>query len=176
MRVSNIFFAVLFCVLIGITLAFSLNDGLDKSLYDFISAPSKASWLKFETDVKSDKLYPDREVYLNLLEYHDACGHRDWPNSMALIGITPTEYVAQQVKRINSALDYIQAHETEKLWRLLEALALQSFDEDFLWTAGELVARLSPDKFDIFTTRVVKVHPRQAWIIERIRERWLGSK
>jgi hypothetical protein len=156
----------------GCSLVSAQGTTTRSSIEAFLAAPSISTWQTFEADVHS-KRYDPGTPYRDVIDYHDARSKRDLPNSMARTGITPDKYVTLQSKRADSALGRIQKKASEDLWRLLRALAVQVFDEDLLCTACEIAARVSPVRFEEFAADVVRLHPEQSWIIERIRERWL---
>jgi hypothetical protein len=155
------------------------SDGLGaaaNSLGSFLSHPSAATWTAFEDDVEAGKYGPPDALYPELLEYHSAREHRDLPNSMALIGITPDDYVKAQAARADAALEVIRQHQGQGLWRFLSRLATQTFDDGLVWTGTEIAARLSPERFDQIAAEAVKKVPANGWIVERVRERWLRSR
>ena len=143
------------------------------SLERFVANPSLSSWEAFEADVRAGRYGPDASLFPQVLTYHDAQLHRDFPNSMALKGITPNQYVELEIKQIDTALKRLRKSSSEDLWRVISAMALQDFNEELVWTACEIAARVSRDRFETIAADVVRLHPEEAWIIKRTRERWL---
>lgn len=143
------------------------------SLDAFIANPSPSSWRAFEADVRAGHYGPASSPFPQVLEYQDAQLHRDFPNSMTLRGMTPDQYVGLQIKRVDSALKRIQNSNLDDVWRLIRAMGVQDFDEDLVWTAGEIAARISPGKFEELAADIVRLHPERSWIVERTRARWL---
>jgi len=115
-------------------------------------------------------------VVAQVLEYHSAREKRDLPNSMALSGISPEEFVKQEAARADASLARIRAGQTGDLWRLLQVMASQTFDDRLVFTAAEIAARLTPSRFEAMASVAAKARPENAWIFERIRERWLTAK
>lgn len=151
----------------------SLEDGKG-SFERFLSAPSQ-TWEDFDHSFDAKQLDPKQSLADQVLEYHDARSHRDFPNSMSLIGITPHEYVEEQTSRAEAALDLIRSNECPTLWWFIETMALQNFDEDLLATALELAARLSAVEFSEIASQVEKLFPKKDYLIDHVRRRWIGS-
>jgi hypothetical protein len=140
----------------------------------FLSHPSKDTWEALKSDAKLGRL--SSRYFEQILIYHEARLDRDFPNSMSLVGITPNEFVKLRREQVDSALSIIRSAQDKSLWRLLDGLALQDFDEDLVWTALEIAARLSQSKFEEIAQTLKRIHPDEAWIVERIVENWLTPR
>jgi hypothetical protein len=170
---SMLLIAVLLVFICRVCAPASHAAGSD-SLDVFPASPSQASWRSFLGKVRSKRYKgPDGPVFSQLLNFFDAAELREFPNSMALTGITPDQFVDEQIKRANSALAFIREHQTRNLWLVIGRLATQSFDDELIFNSCELAIRLSPKRFNALALKVEKLHPGKKWIVERIRERWL---
>lgn len=144
------------------------------SLEVFLLRPSQASWRSFRDEVCSRRYKGTEEpLFFQLWKFLNATGHRDLPNSMALVGITPDQFVDKQIKRANSALAFIRKLQTRDLWLVIDRLATQTFDDELIFHSCELAIRLSPKRFSALAAKVEKLHPGKKWIVESTRERWL---
>lgn len=124
-----------------------VSENFKTSCELFLEKPSLVLWHQFEVDIRTGHYDASRRVFRDVLEYHDARLKRDLPNSMALSDVKPNNFVANQQRRADSAFLSIKAQESNDLWRILEKLSNQSFDEDLMRTSCEIAARLSPSKF-----------------------------
>jgi hypothetical protein len=169
---------ILFCIISAVVALFRSKVFAEKkaandSFEMFLTKPTQVYWRSFEVNIKSGYYH---QVFQQVLEYHDARMKRDLPNSMALTGPAQDKFMKQHNKRIIFALNSIRSKESSDLWRLLGKLGSQNFDEDLVWTAFEIAARLSPPKFETIAKDVERLHPDQTWIIENIRERWFNLR
>jgi hypothetical protein len=147
--------------------------GAESSLERFVSSPSRESWQVFKSDVHLGYYKSNGSVFLKLIEYHEAREKRDLPNSMALKNITPDQFVRMQIKRADEALVYLRKNNDAEFWRVVEKLAVQEFDEGLARTALEIIARLSPKRFDAMTAALRKQNADKSRIIEDTRSKWL---
>lgn len=169
------------CMLSAVLVMSGVNSGESdrsvKSSYElFLASPSLVSWHHFETDIRTGRYDASMPVFRDVLEYHDARLKRDLPNSMALSGIDPKNFVDKQQRRTDSALLSIKVQESIYLWRMLEKLASQDFDEDLMWTSCEITARLSPSKFEIILNEVQRLHPERKRMFRILRSRWIHCR
>jgi len=173
---------ILALALVGLTCAAALSSAdaptssPPQTLETFLDAPSLQSWRSLEEDVRAGRYDAPEMVVAQVLEYHSAREKRDLPNSMALSGISPEEFVKQEAARADASLARIRAGQTGDLWRLLQVMASQTFDDGLVFTAAEIAARLTPSRFEAMASVAAKARPENAWIFERIRERWLTAK
>ncbi len=171
---SILLFAVLFPVCICSARIPASRAASVNPLDVFLSSQSQTSWRSFEDQVRSRRyIGPDERLFFHLWKFLNATGHRDLPNSMALVGMTPDQFVDRQIKQANLALAFIRKHQTRNLWLVIDRLATQTFDDELIFHSCELAIRLSPNKFNALADKVVKLHPGNKWIVQRTRERWL---
>lgn len=169
-----------FCSLLSLSVFFSgpcFAGGKALSTFDeFISAPSENTWDAFEKAVLAKRFGTRNILFAQVLEYHEARMHRDLPNSMTLVGITPNEYIRIQERRVEAAFALIKKKQSADLWKLLSALVMQDFAEELMGTALEIAARISPAEFEKLATKALKVRPDYDWMIAGIRELWTCEK
>lgn len=163
-------------LLLAATLASNAANGTgsySSSLEGFLAAPSMSTWIEFKREVESEKGDVRQSPFLALLEYHQSRERRDLPNSMALVGISPDEFVKQQEAEVERSFELIRQRQSEDLWRLLRTLVLQNFDDGLVDTASEVAARLSPERFAKLAAEVEKSQPAKSWIMGRNQSRWI---
>lgn len=133
----------------------------------FVEKPAWQGWVALEAAAQTGRCpgTPAPEV----VEYSHAVANRD------LIG-SPGGYAKEQLARADAALAELRRAQTEDLWRLLRAMAAQTFDDELVLAAAELTARLAPQRFEALASDTVKANPARAPIFERVRQRWLAGK
>lgn len=93
---------------------------------------------------------PDSQpsAYSLVVEYYIVAMKRDLPNSMAIVGTTPREYVAGLQVQLDSLVVQLSQHDCGELWALLRVMATHDADETLVGTASEIAWRLSPDRYN----------------------------
>lgn len=140
----------------------------ETSVASFVAAPSEATWEALVVDVRAGK---HRESIAGVVGYVQGLEQRELPNSMAIQGVSPDEKVRLAQQRCDRALDVVRTGLSEDIWRVLAAMAFQ--DDDILALAGfEMLARLSPDRFNASAERTLGKRPNRKEMIARVRQRW----
>lgn len=151
---------------------FATQKGDGSSFEKFLAHPSQESWDSLDADIHAGRYGPRTGLFQQVLEYDDARKHRDLPNSMAVVGISLGEHYAQLVERTEKAFGYVRAKESPDLWRLLEKMAVQDFDDELARTAFEIADRLSAARFALMADEVIKLHSERRDLVEMTRWDW----
>jgi hypothetical protein len=170
-------FSVILVCATGCALAPAARDRVTPAdmIKQFRASPTQGNWSGLSDSVRRDPDEPGSKAFLVVLAYHQAREYRDLPNSMALKGVSPDEFVAEQKKIIDLRLAALKLSQDESLWNLLEGMARQEFDESLTWTAAELLYRLSPSRSDAVGAAVASQSEKKR-IFSETRERWSGGK
>jgi hypothetical protein len=148
------------------------TDRAQLDLAAFIERPTEKSWGALERDFNEGVLGRVIPPAAAVMEYDRARIHRDFPNMMIVEGLTEEEYGEEVSRDIEDALRALRAEDGEQLWRILRALTTQGFDPQLARTGGEIAARLSLTRFDELAEYSVRKQPRNAEVLESVRETW----
>jgi len=112
-------------------------------------------------------------MVLLTIDYNEARLRRDLPNSRALVGITPSEKVRASAAEATQVLEGIRPHaQSDTMWRFLEALVRQTFDEQLTYSACEMACRLSPPEYAEIAQRVRRDQPERPFLLTALQESW----
>lgn len=138
----------------------------------FCASPSPENWSALQRLVEARPEHSASKIVAHFLDYNKARERRDLPNSMALQGRTPNEFVAEQSRIIDDKLRALSEAQDEQLWRLLKGMAAQNFDESLVWTAAEIAYRVSPSHFEIIAAQIGHAHAEKAGIFAETEQKW----
>lgn len=152
------------------------STAVENSLHAFVNRPSQENWDSLVNEALASASLSDAQMVILTIRYNEARLRRDLPNSMALVGITPNEKVRASAAEATQALEGIRPHvQSDTMWKFLEALVRQTFDEQLTYSACEMACRLSPERYDEMAERVTRDlpgRPELQRVIRATRDRW----
>jgi hypothetical protein len=113
---------------------------------EFLAHPSADTWrgLVATGRTQHDDLIAVAAFHISL--YDAAALQRDLPNSMTRNGHVD-EYVTLQEQILKREFGILCTLPSSDLWKLIDILCSQQFDERLVWTGAELAYRMSPARF-----------------------------
>jgi hypothetical protein len=168
MIVRKAYLVVILLLMLGCATASTVpNSYTGKTALDrFVTSPTEETWAQLRESVAKGPSSGASAVVVTVVRYHEAREKRDLPSSMAREGKSPDESVHYQISVMDECLGQLKRMEGEHLWKLLYGMAQQDFDESLVWTAAEMLYRLSPPRFDTAAASAASIPGKNSIFLE----------
>jgi hypothetical protein len=140
---------------------------------EFVRNPSSGAWEQAVLAARTGPRDSEPTAYSLVVDYYVAMMKRDLPNSMALVGTTPAQFVAAQQEQLESITGQLRTKDNPGLWDVVEMMATQQFDETLVRAASEIAWRVSPNQFTALAARLAVRAPSNCRIFREQREQLL---
>lgn len=145
-------------------------------LLGFLSKPCESTWEQLCSAADRNPLSDTAKFVTSVERYHDSRIHRDLPNSMALVGTTPDEFVEGHMKKLEAELVALRGMTAQpRMLEILKALILQESDDQLTYSACEIACRTMPQAYRQMMRDVSRPplsRPRLVQVMSQVETRW----
>jgi len=146
------------------------STAVHDSVAAFVENRSAREWDQAVLAARTGRRDSKATAYSLVVDYYITAMKRDLPNSMAIVGSAPAEYVAGLGKQLDSLVGQIRRSDAAELWDLLQAMATQDADDTLIATSSEIAWRLSHDRFKVLAAEVAATTPSNSRVFQERRE------